>query len=168
MSDGGGDGDGEEGPGTGDAGEDADRPEGPDRPRLAVDADVLLGALARDGAVRRLVVLGGLDLVCPQGTLDELGRHAPLLAARCRLDRAEMEEALEVLARYVDEVPFEDYEGAYTGLEMAYPWAGVRETDLLALAKAGKVPIWTANDAFDQADDLEVLSTEDVTREVAR
>lgn len=145
-----------------------ERTGGSDRPRLAVDVDVLLGALARDGAVRRLIVLGGLDLVCPQGTLDQLGRHASLLASRCRLDRAEMDRALEVLAGYVEEVPFEDYEGAYTGLEMAYPWAGVRETDLLALAKAGKVPVWTANDAFDQADDLEVLSTEDVTREVAR
>lgn len=136
--------------------------------RVAVDLDVLLAALAADGTVRRLLVLSGLELVCPEGTFDVLAGHGGLLAARTRTDRKDVERALELVSGYVEEVPFDRYEDRYEGLELAYPWAGVREVDLLALAKAEGCPVWTTNEAFAQADDLEVWSTQDVTREAAR
>lgn len=136
--------------------------------RLVVDTDVLMGALAREPTIRRLVVFSGADLVTLDGAFDVLGDHLPLLSARTRTDRKELAEAFDVLARYVDEVDFAEYEGTYTGLEMSYPWAGVRERDVLALAKATDRGIWSMNDAYDQVDDLDVLRTDDVFSEVAR
>lgn len=136
--------------------------------KLAVDTDVLLGSLAGDGAVRRLVVLGGLDLVTLQDTFEALRSHVGLVLARTGTDDEELLEALDILGRYVEEAPFPEYEEAYTGLEMSYPWADVREVDLLALAKALDLGIWSMNPALSQVEDLDVLRTEDVFDEVVR
>lgn len=135
---------------------------------IAVDTDVLLASMASEGTVRRLLIAADADLVTLDGAFDVLRRHLPLVAMRTRTPREGLATVLDRLGTYVDEADFADYEATYTGLEMSYPWARVREIDLLALAKALDARIWTHNEAFDQADDLEVLSTDDVFAEVAR
>lgn len=135
---------------------------------IAVDVDVLLAAMASEGSVRRLLLAADADLVTLDGAFDVLRRHLPLVAMRTQTPRDELATVLDTLERYVDEAGFADYEQAYTGLEMAFPWAEVREIDLLALAVGLDARVWTHNEAFDQADDLEVLHTDDMLKEVAR
>lgn len=135
---------------------------------IAVDTDVLLASMASEGSVRRLLIAADADFVALDGTFDVLRRHLPLVAARTKTAREGLETVVDTLQRYVDEADFADYEGAYVGLEMSYPWAEVREIDLLALAVGLDARVWTHNEAFEEADDLEVLSTDDVLKEVAR
>ncbi len=55
--------------------------------RIAVDANVLISALIRNGKSREVIVSGIFELVCPEYLSEEIHRHREYIARKSGLSR---------------------------------------------------------------------------------
>lgn len=72
-----------------------------------VDANILMGALLRDGATRHLLLSGGLDLHAPETLWEELERNQAYLQTKSGATEAAYKLLLEILRTKIKSVPVE-------------------------------------------------------------
>jgi predicted nucleic acid-binding protein len=77
-----------------------------DRP-LVVDANIVIGALLRDGTTRHILLSGGLDLHAPEALWDELDRNRAYLLEKSGATEAAYQLLMELLRTKNTSVPVE-------------------------------------------------------------
>jgi len=136
------------------------------RPRLegpiVVDANVLFGALLRDGTTRHLLLYGGLDLHTPGTIWREFERNRAYLLKKSRATDAAFGLLLDALRDRIGEVPL-----PLIGERLAEAQASLGSEDhldapYLAAALAPGAALWTQDKELRAKATVPVLSTEDL------
>jgi predicted nucleic acid-binding protein len=136
------------------------------RPRLdgpiVVDANVLFGALLRDGTTRRLLLYGGLDLHTPGIIWREFERNRAYLLKKSRATEAAFDLLLDALRDRIGEVPL-----ALIGERVAKAGESLGGEDSLdapyvAAAVALGAALWTQDKELRERAAVAVVSTEEL------
>jgi len=136
------------------------------RPRLdgpiVVDANVLFGALLRDGTTRRLLLYGGLDLHTPGIIWREFERNRAYLPKKSRATEAAFDLLLDALRDRIGEVPL-----ALIGERMAEAGESLGgedslDTPYVAAAVALGAALWTQDKELRARAPVAVVSTEEL------
>lgn len=131
---------------------------------IVVDANVLIGALLRDGAVRHRVFTSHSTLCAPGFLREELDRHIDQLAKRAEIERGPLEDLLSSL---FDEVRWITDDRIEANVEQALKALGdVDSKDVAYLACALAIDaaaIWSFDTDFDEQDLVPRTEHPDVT-----
>lgn len=115
---------------------------GEPRTPLIVDANILFGALIRDGTHRRLILHGALDLHAPDIVWEEMERNRTLLVAKSATTPASFDLLIGLLRSRVASIP----DAALQPFKMeAQRRCGTNTLDApyVAAALAKGCPLWT-------------------------
>lgn len=75
---------------------------------LIVDTNILISALIKDAATRRLVVEIDADLYTPETTLKEILKHTGLIQRKSGLPKKDLTALIDTLLSYLSVVPERD------------------------------------------------------------
>jgi predicted nucleic acid-binding protein len=134
------------------------RPDG----RIVVDANVLLGALLRDGTTRRLLLYGGLDLHTPETIWAEFGRNRAHLLAKSRATQAAFDLLVEALRDRIAGVPLALIRQHLGEAEVSLGASDMLDAPYVAAALALGATLWTQDKALQAKAPVPVVSTADV------
>ncbi len=126
---------------------------------IVVDANVMLSALL-GGHAARLIVHPAVQFVTTERTTWEVKKYIPCVAAKLRLDEADILEAFEAM-------PIVAYQPAVYDrcLPEAQRLIGARDpkdVDILALAFALDAPLWSSDRDFEGISNLTLLKNDAV------
>src|ERR1035437_3673764 len=114
--------------------------------RLAADTNVLLSAIAGKAAVRVFTSPGINIITCPQ-VLDEVAKYIPVFAEKYSLSPELLHSQFRLLA--VQVCPVREFQGFLTIATTRLKNRDLYDVDLLALALAKRVSIWTNDRDFE-------------------
>lgn len=132
--------------------------------KLAVDANALLSALL-GGAARRVLEDPRVDLHVPGSVLEEVEEYLPGLAARKGVDAELAQVTLAGLPLH--RVERADYESKIKAAVMRIGKRDPDDVELLALALALKMPVWSNDDDFEGVG-IEWYATAEVLKKLER
>ncbi|MBI4181494.1 MAG: PIN domain-containing protein [Candidatus Aenigmarchaeota archaeon] len=129
------------------------------------DTNVLMSALIRDGATRRIIVASGLPFCYPEISPEDIRKHRELILRTSGMDAAAYEQMLAKLLEYVALVPTE---GIREHLETAGSiMRGIDPNDAVFIAAALTSPpavIWSDDRDFDGQSAVKVVKTRQLAR----
>jgi predicted nucleic acid-binding protein len=118
--------------------------------RLVLDANVVLSAALRDGAVRRALATADADLFAPAFLQAELDKHLPAIARRAGVRVADARAALDRLVADVIWVEPRDIQSRWDEAYGALGGIDAKDVPYLACALAvGADAIWSFDQDFD-------------------
>ena len=133
--------------------------------KLIVDVNVILSALIRDSATRKIILESGQDLYFPEPSLRKIIKYKPLIMEKSGMT----EKALfGILARLFTRIKLMPAEG------MMEKWSNARgimghidEEDVVFIAAALSIDgsaIWSDDADFERQDKIKVVKTKDMIR----
>jgi predicted nucleic acid-binding protein len=117
-------------------------------PSIIVDANPLMAALL-GGRAAQIFALAEVDLVTTETTIWEVRRYLPQLALKLNCDEPDLLAALGILPIRV--IPGYRYRHALPTALTAIGQRDPKDAELLAVALALKLPIWSNDRDFDVA-----------------
>jgi len=75
--------------------------------RLIIDTNILLSALIKDSATRKIIVKSGRDFFYPEMSLHEIRKYKDLVLKKSRMNEADYSKLLNYLLGYITLVPDE-------------------------------------------------------------
>lgn len=121
--------------------------------RVVVDANVVLSAMLRDGAVRHALASTDAHLFAPAFLKQELGKHLGTMARRAGVKKADAQAALEGLLADVIWVGEEAIERSWKQAHRALAKTDPKDVPYLAAALAVHADaIWSFDTDFDAQD----------------
>lgn len=132
--------------------------------KVVVDANVLIGALLRDGAVRHRVFTSQRTLCAPSFLREELARHLDQLAKRAQIERGPLEDLLSSLFEEVRWIADGRVDDRLEQADKALGEVDSKDVAYLACAPAiDAVAIWSFDTDFDEQDLVPRTEHPDVT-----
>lgn len=132
-----------------------------DRP-VVVDANVLFGALLRDGTTRRLLLYGGLELHTPPTIWAEFERNRTELLKKSRATEAAFDLLLGALRDRIVDVPLPLIRERIAEAAASLGRGGGLDAPYVAAALALRATLWTQDKKLREKAPVPVVSTEDV------
>ena len=130
--------------------------------RLVVDANVVVSALVADSTTRELIVTLEPDLLTLAFVHEETANHEDLIVEKSGLEPERVEQFVELLFQYIEEVPVEDFHPAVETARAAIGDTDPDDVLYLACALATDAAIWSDDSDFEQQDLVETYSTDAV------
>ena len=129
---------------------------------VVVDANVLFGALLRDGTTRRLLLYGGLELHTPPTIWDEFERNRPELLKKSRATEAAFDLLVGALRDRIGDVPLLLIRERMVKATAKLGRGGGLDAPYVAEALALAATLWTQDKELRAKAPVPVVSTEDV------
>jgi predicted nucleic acid-binding protein len=124
----------------------------------------------KSSVFRKLASRQDLELFSPQFALEEINKYEQELLKKTGITKSEFAESRIELARLVEFVPLEEYEGSFSkvnalikGLSLQEQSELLKDADFLALSSSIGIPLWS-NDKLLKQSKLQVLSTEEMIK----
>lgn len=129
---------------------------------VVVDANVLFGALLRDGTTRQLLLYGGLNLYTPPTIWAEFERNRAYLLKKSRATEAAFDLLLGVLRDRIGEVPLRRIRERMAEAAASLGPGNPIDAPYVAAALALDATLWTQDKELKAKAPVPVVSTEDV------
>ena len=129
--------------------------------RVVLDANILFGALLRDGTTRRLLLYGGLDLHTPAAIWGEFERNRAYLLAKSKATEAAFDLLVEALRDRVSEVPVAVVRERMEEAEASLGGNDELDAPYVAAALAIGATLWTQDKGLLAKAPVPVLNTAD-------
>lgn len=78
--------------------------------RLVVDTNIVIAALIRDSATRRLLIQPELELYCPAEMFEEIAEHELEIRSKAKISKDELERADLLVHKLVRQVEKSEYQ----------------------------------------------------------
>ena len=130
--------------------------------KLAVDSNIVIAGLLKDGITRSLLMEAPIELVSPEHMLAELRKHRPVIARRAGLSEAEFDLLFALITERVSVVEADVYASRLGGARDLMDERDPGDVPFLALALASACGIWTYNEKHFQGLGPRVWSTAEV------
>ena len=128
---------------------------------LVVDANVIIAAMLRDSAARRLIFTLPFKLYCPDFVFEEISKHLELISRKNSLSIEDNEKFLEILSKYIKTVEYELYRKNLSQAEKIIGSVDKNDAPYIALATSLKADgIWTEDRHFLKQEKVKVWKTE--------
>lgn len=133
--------------------------------RLVIDANVVIAALVRDSAVRRLLLLGGHELHVPAYLLEEVESHWAELQPRSGLSPEALREVLRILREHFHEHAPAEYEARFEEARSLLAGRDPDDVPYVALALAlGADGVWSEDRDLTTREGVRVYRTVEVLK----
>lgn len=129
---------------------------------VVVDANVLFGALVRDGTTRHLLLYGGLDLHTPAVIWAEFERNRAELLAKSGATEAAFDLLVDALRDRIGEVPVALIRERMKEATASVGPRGRLDAPYVAAALALGATLWTQDKGLKAKAPVPVVGTEDV------
>jgi predicted nucleic acid-binding protein len=129
---------------------------------VVVDTNVLISALMKDSVKRRLILLSGDELVCPEAVIHEIRKHRGGIITRSGLDNNGFDSVLEKLLESVALIPDKETEEHRT--ESMKLMKGIDIGDAPFIAAALGIPgsvIWSDDKDLKRQKKIKIMNTKD-------
>lgn len=131
--------------------------------RLVVDTNVIISALVKNSASRKIIVYSTFHLFTPSFTLEELRLHLDEICGKKGIDNEESLRVLNILFKYINVIDFDFY---VSKIERAKRIIGnVDENDVPFIALALSFDnggIWSNDRHFLRQKEIKIWRTEDI------
>lgn len=129
---------------------------------IVVDANVLFGALLRDGTTRHVLLYGALDLHTPPTVWDEFGRNRAYLLTKSGATEAAFDLLVGALRDRVADVPLLLIRQRMPEARKRVGTDGKLDAPYVAAALALGATLWTQDKRLRAWAGVACLSTEDI------
>lgn len=132
---------------------------------LVVDANILIAAMLKDSAARRLILTLPFKFLCPDFVFEEISKHLELISSKNSLSIKDNEKFLGVLSKYVRTVKYEIYRKKLPDAEKIIGNIDRKDVPYIALAiYLNADGIWTEDRHFLRQDKVKVWRTEELLK----
>lgn len=76
--------------------------------KLVIDVNIVLSALIRDSATRKLILESPDDLYFPEPSLEKIWKYKPYIIGKSGLPEKDVDKLLDALFKYIRLVPTDD------------------------------------------------------------
>jgi predicted nucleic acid-binding protein len=129
---------------------------------VIIDANVLFGALLRDGTTRHLLLYGGLDLHTPSTIWAELERNRPYLVNKSRVTEAAFDLLIGALRDRIGDLPLAHIRERMPEAEAGLGRGGRLDAPYVAAALGVLATLWKQEKTLRAKGTVPVVSTEEV------
>ncbi len=130
---------------------------------LIIDANIIIAAMVRDSAARRLILTLPFKLYCPDFVFEEINKHLELISRKNSLSVEENKKFLKTLSKYVKTVEYEFYRAKMSEAGKIIRSIDEKDAPYIALALSLNADgIWTEDRHFLKQGKIKVWKTEDL------
>lgn len=130
---------------------------------LVVDANIIIAAMVRDSAARRLILTSPFKFYCPDFVFEEINKYLELISKKNSLSIEENKRFLTTLSKYVKTVEYEFYRAKMSEAEKIIGSVDEKDVPYTALALSLSADgVWTEDRHFSKQDKIKVWKTEDL------
>jgi predicted nucleic acid-binding protein len=132
---------------------------------VVIDTNVLISAVMKDSAKRRILLLSGMEFVCPEAIVRELRKHKQEILDKSRMTVHDFDSVLERILENVALIPDRDIEAHRTEAEKIM--SRIDFSDAPFIAAALGIPdsiIWSDDRHFERQKKVAVVKTEQLFR----
>jgi len=131
--------------------------------KVILDVNVILSALIRDSATRKIILNSRSDFYFPEPSLDKIRKYKDYILKKSGLDEEEFKELIAILFKYIRIVPAEEIKKNRS--ESKKIMEHIDPEDVVFIAAALSIPdsaIWSDDRHFEKQHKVKVLKTEDL------
>src|SRR3989344_6608980 len=131
---------------------------------LVVEANIVFQALIKRGFMLDLIKLlssKGYRLYSPEFLSEEIGKRKDMLLQLSGLSKPELEFFINLLLRYINEVPKPEYSSFLSETLKIFP-EHIKDAPYFALSFSKEIPLWSDEKRHKLQSKVKVLSTADV------
>lgn len=134
-------------------------------PRLVIDANIILSALIKDSATRRILIGSAIEFFAPDYLIEEVEKHIPLVSKKNSLSDEENKKILNILYSYITIVGIEFYqENVSEALKMMTD-IDIKDTPYVALALSfDNDGIWSEDKRLSKQNKIKIWSTQEIMK----
>lgn len=133
--------------------------------RLVIDANIVLSALIKDSATRRILIGSAIEFFAPDYLIEEIEKHILLVSRKNSLSEEENKKILKILCSYITIVGIEFYEENISEALKIMADIDIKDTPYVALALSfDNDGIWSEDKALFKQDKIKIWSTQDIMK----
>lgn len=133
--------------------------------KIVVDANVLISAMVRDSATRKLILLLPVDFFTPEFVFEEVVKNMALICRKNSLSKDDNLKILKILSRYVHSVEFAYYADRTKEADKIIGRIDEKDSPSIALALAIDADgIWTDDKHFQKQGKVRIFTTEEIVQ----
>lgn len=130
--------------------------------KFVIDTNVLISALLKDSASRKLIIELNEDFYSPDFLEEEIEKHKETILEKSGLEKVELDNILTLLLDNILVVAEETYETELGEAKDHLQDTDVKDVPFLAVAIKKNAFIWSDDQDFEEQDSIEVWKTEDM------
>jgi predicted nucleic acid-binding protein len=127
---------------------------------IIIDTNILISALMKDSAARKIILYSGLNFFYPEMSLNEIEKHKNLILEKSGLSERQYRILLDKLFEYVSLMPTELLKGRLK--EAEHVMLHIDKDDVVFIAAGLVYPnsiIWSDDSHFDRQNKIKVVKT---------
>lgn len=128
--------------------------------RLVADTNIIISALLKEGASRKIILDNNFEIITPSYTLSEITKYRNEICERAGLSLFDFNILLEALFKRIKiinkEFYFEYLDNCCKLVE------DINDIPFLALAISNNCPVWTEDKHFKKQNKVKILTTKDM------
>ena len=132
---------------------------------LIADANIIVSALIKNSATRKLIIKSSHSLFTPDFVFEEIDKHIKLISKKNSLSVEENRRILSIISDYIETVSKEVYLSNIPMAEEIIGQIDYKDIPYVALALTiTNDGIWTEDDDFQRQKKIKVWRTKDLLR----
>jgi putative PIN family toxin of toxin-antitoxin system len=132
---------------------------------VILDTNIIISALIRDSATRRIIIESSLHLVYPEPAFEELLKHKDLILKKSGYTNETFDKVFNKLFEYITIIPPEIIKPTYSRASHIMKQIDPNDSIILATALAFKgSAIWSNDKDFKRQKLVRILVTEDLLK----
>ena len=131
--------------------------------KIILDVNVILSALIRDSATRKIILNSRSDFYFPEPSLDKIRKYKDYILKKSGLDEEEFKELIAILFKYIRIVRAEEIKKNWS--EARKLMEHIDPEDVVFIAAAFSIAdsvIWSDDRHFEKQNKVKALKTEDL------
>lgn len=130
--------------------------------RIVIDANIAISSLVA-GNIADLIFSDNLELVAPELLFVEIRKHKSELIEKSQFSEQEFEMVLSLLESRIKVIPLHEFEKFVPKAEELLG-QHIKDVPYFALALSLKCPLWTYENRLIKIEDIQCLTTEEVSK----
>ncbi|MEK6856064.1 MAG: PIN domain-containing protein [Nanoarchaeota archaeon] len=129
---------------------------------LAIDSNILISAIIKEGKIREIITNFKLNLILPEFGLNEIYNHKDELMKKSSLDNYEFDVLILRLMKYIRLIPNELLIQYKNKAEEIMKDIDLDDKIFIAVALAFNCPIWSDDKHFKKQTEVQTYNTEEI------
>ncbi len=133
--------------------------------KIVLDVNVILSALIRDSATRKIILTSGFNFYFPEPSLHKIMKYKSYILEKSGLSDEDYGKVIATLFKHIKLVPQEEIEGNWDRAKKIME--DIDKEDVVFIATALSMPdsvIWSNDKDFGRQDKIKVLKTKEMIK----
>lgn len=131
---------------------------------IAIDTNVIISALLKDGATRKILLDSEFNFIFPEYGLEEIYFYRNYIIKKSKINEEEFDRLLLRILKYVKLVPLHIIKKFRDLADGIMGEIDKKDTVFIATSLAFKCPIWSDDFHFQKQSKIKVLTTKDIIK----